>query len=70
MTPQTVFTILAFIIVADFILESWLEWLNLKNLSGKLPKELKDLYDAEKYLKSQRYERVNINFGLDRKSVV
>ena len=64
MTPQIVFIILVSIIVADFVLESWLEWLNLKNLSEKLPEELKDLYDAEKYLKSQRYERVNIHFGL------
>ena len=59
-----IFTILILIIVADFILESWLELLNLKNLSEKLPTELKDLYDAEKYVKSQNYERTNIRFGL------
>ena len=64
MTPQTVFIILITIITADFILESWLELLNLKNLSEKLPDELKDLYDAEKYIQSQKYERVNIRFGL------
>ena len=64
MTPQTVFIILISIIVADFILESWLELLNLKNLSEKLPEELKDLYDAEKYAQSQKYERTNIRFGL------
>ena len=64
MTPYIVFIILVTIIVADFILETYLEILNLKNLSGILPKELKDLYDAEKYAKSQSYERANIHFGL------
>ena len=64
MTPQIIFIILTAIIIADFILESWLELLNLKNLSEKLPAELEDLYDAEKYVQSQKYERVNIRFGL------
>ena len=64
MTSQTVFILLIGILVAFFILESWLELLNLKNLSEKLPEELKDLYDAEKYVQSQKYERTNIRFGL------
>ena len=64
MTPQTVFIILVAIIVVDFIFESWLELLNLKNLSEKLPEELSDLYDAEKYKQSQKYVHANIRFGL------
>jgi len=64
MTPQAVFIILVAILVAFFVLESWLELLNLKNLSEKLPEELRDLYDAEKYVQSQKYERTNIRFGL------
>ena len=59
-----VFIILVVILVGGFFLESWLELLNLKNLSEKLPDELKDVYDAEKYVKSQNYERTNIRFGL------
>jgi len=61
---MTVFIILVVIIIANFILENWLELLNLKNLSEKLPVELKDLYDTEKYVQSQNYERTNIRFGL------
>ena len=61
---MSIFVILVAIIVANFFLESWLEWLNLKNLSEKLPHELKDLYDTEKYVQSQNYERVNTRFGL------
>lgn len=64
MTPQLVFVVLVTIVVLDYLLESWLNYLNLKNLSENLPPELNDLYDEEKYRKSQRYERVNIRFGL------
>ena len=64
MTPTIVFIILVSIVIADFIFGSHLELLNLKNLTEKLPDELKNLYDAEKYLQSQNYERVNIRFGL------
>jgi len=64
MSSQIIFIILVTIIVADYLLESWLEMLNISNLSEKLPKELKDIYDPEKYIKSQTYERVNIRFGL------
>jgi len=64
MTPTIVFIILVSIVIADFIFENQLELLNLKNLSEKLPDELKDLYDAKKYVQSQDYERVNIRFGL------
>ena len=64
MTPETIFIVLITIIVASFVLENWLEMLNLKNLSEKLPDELKDIYDAEKYIQSQNYERVNNRFGL------
>ena len=64
MTPQIVFIVLITIIIADFILETCLELFNLKNISEKLPVELEDLYDAEKYIQSQKYERVNIRFGL------
>jgi len=64
MSPQTIFIILVTIIVADFILESWLELLNMRNLSVSLPEELKDIYKVEKYVLSQVYERANIRFGL------
>ncbi len=62
--PQIIFIVIVVIIIADFVLESWLDLLNLKNLSCTLPALLKDIYDPEKYCKSQEYERVNIRFGL------
>jgi STE24 endopeptidase len=64
MTPHIVFIIIVVIIIANFLLETWLNRLNLKNLSKTLPSELSDIYDSEKYVQSQQYERVNIRFGL------
>jgi STE24 endopeptidase len=36
---------------------------NLKALSGELPEEFKEVYDAEAYRKSQDYTKVNTKFG-------
>ncbi|MDR0713386.1 MAG: M48 family metallopeptidase [Bacteroidales bacterium] len=64
MTPSTIFIIILTIICADFLLKNWLTLLNLTGLSAALPPELSDVYDGEKYLQSQRYERVSTRFGL------
>ncbi|GHT25085.1 peptidase M48 [Bacteroidia bacterium] len=63
-TSQIIFIVIVAILVIHFLFENWLEYLNLKNLSEKLPSELSDIYDGEKYLQSQQYERENIRFGL------
>ncbi len=48
----------------DFFLNLFADFLNLKNLSGELPEEFKDVYDRETYKKSQDYTRVNTIFGI------
>jgi len=40
-----------------------LDYLNTLNWSDELPKELKDIYDKEKYSKSMKYEKVKHNFS-------
>jgi STE24 endopeptidase len=50
-------------ILIEFILNLIADLLNLDHLSGKLPDEFKDIYDAETYQKSQTYTRVNTRFG-------
>ncbi|MFC1561860.1 M48 family metallopeptidase [candidate division KSB1 bacterium] len=47
----------------DFVLDSLSELLNLRALSTVLPGEFEDVYDAEKYKKSQEYTRVRTKFG-------
>ncbi len=58
------FIIIVAIIIAGFIFDKTLDFLNLKNLSPKLPEEAKGIYDEEKYRKSQEYYKVNHNFSM------
>ena len=61
---NTVFIIIITIILLEFIFDKSLDFLNLKNLSPKLPKEAEGIYDEEKYRKSQEYYKVNHNFSM------
>ncbi|MBP1668811.1 MAG: peptidase [Bacteroidetes bacterium] len=58
------FYIILVILLADFILERWLDYLNDKKLSAELPEEVRDVYDAAQYKKSQEYKKVNDRFSL------
>ena len=61
---NALFYIILGIIIVDFVIERWLDYLNGKKLSTELPEELKDVYDAGQYKKSQEYKRVNDRFSL------
>jgi len=58
-----------FVLIANFILERWLDYLNAKSWSTKLPSELSGIYDDEKYQKSQRYQKATLKFTLVTESV-
>jgi STE24 endopeptidase len=58
------FLLIVGIIMFNYVLERWLDFLNSKQWSNKLPKELVDVYDADQYEKSQNYKRINEKFGL------
>ncbi len=61
---NNLFLIIIAIILFDFIFDNVLDYLNLKNLSPKLPEEAKGIYDEEKYRKSQEYYKMNHNFSM------
>ncbi len=61
---NALFYIILGIIVVDFVIERWLDYLNSKKFSTELPEELKDVYDAGQYKKSQEYKKVNDRFSL------
>jgi len=61
---NTIFWIIIAIILFDFIFEKVLDFLNAKSMKETLPEELKGIYDAQKYAKSQQYEKVNSKFSL------
>jgi STE24 endopeptidase len=58
------FTLIIAIVVLDFVVDKYLDYLNLKNWSPELPKEAEGIYDADKYRKSMEYYKVNHRFGL------
>jgi STE24 endopeptidase len=57
MTSTTILYIILAILAFDFILERVLDILNLRNWSPKLPKILQGIYEEDKYLKSQQYQK-------------
>ena len=59
-----IFYIIIFILVGDYILERWLDYLNSTRWSNELPKEVEGIYNAEKYRKQQEYQKVNTRFGI------
>ncbi len=58
-----VFYIIIGIIIFDFVLSSFLDYLNSTKWSSKLPNELNGIYEAEKYKKSQDYEKTKTKFS-------
>lgn len=61
---QILFIIIIIILVADFGLERYLAFLNIKESGKELPVLLRDIYDSEKYAKQQDYFRTNSRFGM------
>jgi len=59
-----IFYIILFILFGNYILERWLDYLNSTRWSNELPKEVEEIYDAEKYRKQQEYQKVNTRFGI------
>ena len=60
----TIFWIIIAILVFDFVLERFLDYLNTTRWSEQLPDEVKDIYDVEKYKTQQRYSKTNHRFGM------
>jgi len=59
-----IFFLIIFILIADFVFERYLSFLNIKASKMKLPAVLQDIYDPEKYAKQQDYFRTNTRFGM------
>jgi STE24 endopeptidase len=61
---EIIFWIIIAIIVLDFVFENYLDYLNTTRMSKKLPDEVKDIYDEDKYKKQQAYQKENQRFGM------
>jgi len=56
-------TIIILILILDYILERYLDWINIHHWSSAIPEEMKGVYDEDKYGKSQEYEKTKTRFG-------
>jgi STE24 endopeptidase len=63
MASTTLFYIFIGILIFNFLLDSFLDYLNAKHFKDELPPELKDVYDKEEYKKSQDYKATNQKFS-------
>lgn len=64
MSPQSIFYSIIAITFFEFLLIKCIGYLNTRYWSDALPKELEGIYDAEKYTKSQKYEKEKYRFGI------
>jgi len=63
MTAQTIFYLIIGILIFDFLVDKFLDYLNSKHYNDEIPTELQDVYDKEEYKKSQAYKLTNNKFG-------
>ena len=61
---HTIYFIIIGLLIFDFILEQFLEYLNTTRWSETLPDEVKGIYDEEKYRRQQAYEKTNHRFSM------
>ena len=60
---ESIFFLLIAIIILNFIKDYFLDYLNSKNFNNKIPSIISDVYDKEKYLKSQEYKKTQYVFS-------
>ncbi|MBU0682520.1 MAG: M48 family metallopeptidase [Proteobacteria bacterium] len=64
MSPTIILYLIITIVIADYLLERTLSFLNCRNISTELPDEVKGIYSEEKYQQSQEYKKANCRFEL------
>ncbi len=61
-----IFYIIVALVIASFLMEVFLEYLNSTRRTPVLPEDLRDIYNEDKYRKSVEYEKVKQRFSLVR----
>ncbi|MBU8893080.1 MAG: M48 family metallopeptidase [Bacteroidales bacterium] len=61
---QIIFYFIIGILIFDYLLDQFLDYLNATKRSSTLPDELKGIYNEEKYIKSQDYDKANHKFSI------
>lgn len=63
MSPNFILNLILVILVAEYLLETFLEYLNFKFLNQPLPLELQGIYEEAKFEQSLAYQRETASFG-------
>ena len=64
MEKNSLFFVILAILVVQYLVHQYLEYLNAKWFKSTLPSELADVFDENEYQKSQQYKKTNYKFGL------
>jgi len=63
MNYQTVFFVIIAVITLNYIFEQIVDYLNFRTYDKGLPDLMSDVYDNEKYIKNQKYNKTKAKFG-------
>lgn len=63
MNPTEWLYLILGIVLVDYAIDQLLDYLNYKHSKTALPDKLKDLYDEEEYIRSQKYQKAKSRFG-------
>ena len=63
MKADTLLYLLLGIVVLDYLIDQWLDWVNYKHAKSDLPDRLKGVYNEEEYRKQQEYQKTRTRFG-------
>jgi len=62
-SPEILFNILIAIVLLNFLKDSILNYLNSSYFDKEIPELINDIYDNEKYIKSQEYKKTQYKFN-------
>ncbi|RAV29987.1 M48 family metallopeptidase [Sinomicrobium soli] len=64
MEPTTLSYIITGILILDFAIDQVLDYLNARHFNDPVPPLLDDVYDSDKYKRSQEYKKENYRFSI------
>ena len=64
MDSKLLFNIIIGILIAQYLMDTFLDYLNAKRYQEAVPEELNDVFDKEEYKKAQAYKKTNYRFGI------
>ena len=69
MNASQILILIIAILVGDFLLENFLEWLNSQKQPAHLPNQFSDIYTEDEYQKAKAYKKANSVFSLISNSI-